>query len=162
MLQNCYMVGMVALACALARVPVCAISRVYTRVGKLQAAYTRANASCIYARGNELRAKIEGGISMVTYFYFYVSEEDLHAVMIQRDNEDGTFSVRPVSAYYREKTAREIVRKHNERIADRALPRAERKNPPPVRSNPPIEYRFYIPEWWSDRCPNWSHMDRVV
>ena len=93
-----------------------------------------------------------------TYFYFYVAEEDLHAVMIQKDQGDGTFAVRPVCAYYREKTAREYVEKHNERIAARA----EGKRLPSVRSNPPIEYRFYIPEWWSDRCPNWSHMERVV
>ena len=91
---------------------------------------------------------------MVTYFYFYVSEEELHAVMVQRDNGDGTFSVRPISAYYREKTAREVVAKRNERAADR-------RNVAPFRTNPPIEYRR-VPEWWIDRCPNWPRMERVV
>lgn len=92
------------------------------------------------------------------YFYFYVAEEDLHAVMVQKNQGDGTFAVRPVCAYYREKTAREYIENHNARIAARA----EGKRLPSIRTNPPIDYRFYIPEWWSDRCPNWSHMEKVV
>lgn len=159
MLQKCYGAGSRAGSPAPAPARSCArpLSLVYTRVGELEAGSCELEA----ARETKLQAEIEGGIFMVTYFYFYVSEEELHAVMIQRDNGDGTFSVRPVSAYYREKTAREVVAKHNERLADRALPRAERKNLPPVRTNAPLEY-FHVPEWWTDRCPNWPRMERVV
>lgn len=91
---------------------------------------------------------------MVRYFYFYVAEENLHAVMVQKDNEDGTVCVRPVSAYYQAKTAKAYVEKVNARIADRSLPI--------IRTNPPIEYRFHVPEWWTDRVPNWHKMSRVV
>ena len=88
-----------------------------------------------------------------TYFYFYVAEENLHAVMAQRDLGNGTFSVRPVAAYFQEKSARAYVNTVNERIAAR--------DHSYLRSNPPIKYR-QVPEWWTDRCPNWSHMERVV
>lgn len=92
-------------------------------------------------------------MSKTTYFYFYVSEEELHAVMVQRDNGDGTFSVRPVAAYLQERSARAYVNDTNERIAAR--------DHTARRVNPPIRY-WQVPEWWTDRCPNWTHMERVV
>lgn len=95
---------------------------------------------------------------MVHYFYFYVAEEDLHAVMVEKDNEDGTVCVRPVSAYYQAKTAKDYVAKVNAHIAARA----EGKRLPSIRTNPPIEYRFAVPEWWTNRVPNWHKMSRVV
>lgn len=88
-----------------------------------------------------------------TYFYLYVAEEDLHAVMAQRERDDGTFSVRPVAAYFQAKSAQAYVDTVNARIAAR--------DHSYLRFNPPIQYR-QVPEWWTDRCPNWPHMEKVV
>ena len=90
---------------------------------------------------------------MVTYFSLYVPEENLYAVMVQRARDDGSFSVRPVSAYFQEKSAQAYVNKVNARIAAR--------DHSCLRSNPPIQY-WGVPQWWLDRCPNWTHMERVV
>lgn len=95
--------------------------------------------------------------STVHYFYFYVPEENLHAVMIQSERSEGVFSIRPVSAYYQEKTAKAYVKKVNERIA--AKKRGEK--PDIIRTNPPISY-FRVPEWWTDRFPDRSHMHQAI
>ena len=90
---------------------------------------------------------------MVRYSYYCYSAENLHVVMATRDNSDGTVSVRPVYAYFQEKSAKEYIHKVNERIAnhDRSY----------LRVNPPVRY-FGVPEWWSEKFPNWSHMKKVV
>lgn len=89
---------------------------------------------------------------MILYFYLYVAEENLHAVMIQRANKDGSFSVRPVCAYQQENLARAYVDKINAAMQSKRLPR--------IQPNSFIDYGFSIPQWWVQRCPNWKQTER--
>lgn len=89
---------------------------------------------------------------MVNYSYYYYSPEDLHVVMICRDNGDGTVALRPERAYYTEKSAKAYIESTNQRIADR--------NRSYRRTNPPIRY-FQVPDWWTAKFPNWNRMKKV-
>lgn len=90
---------------------------------------------------------------MVHYSYYYYSPENLHVVMVTRDNSDGTVAVRPVCAYYQEKRAKDYISTTNERVA--ARDHSFR------RVNPPVRY-ISVPEWWEEKFPNWSHMTKAV
>lgn len=87
---------------------------------------------------------------MTRYSYFYVPEENLHAVIVTLQRKGDTHvAMRPDCAYFNEKTAKIFVEKANQ---------AASENKPLPRRNPPIDYRFTIPKWWSNRFPNWNHM----
>ena len=90
---------------------------------------------------------------MVRYSYYYYSPENLHVVMVSKDNDDNTIAIRPDRAYYTKKSALAYVESANKRIVNRDHSYRETK--------PPIRY-WQVPDWWMKKFPNWNRMYKGV